>query len=704
MDTSDVYIGYLCRTCMIKLEGSTEPQHKSIFETIDECDELRIADLLSSTIPQILEVQLSDELPKKMCCKCLHQLISVYRFQKLCVQSDHKMREMVSKKWDGLDMSMMEAAIEDEVLPNDTDSYPLSSCQPKCTGENSLLPETETELEGRQQAIESESAQWSTAEHLLKKEQLLDYCENSQGELSEFIKNEPIEDDEGNTEYSDTIHSTTFLKKEFTTEEQKVTAPMAEDEKLLNLLKDWTLESIFPILKQSGVGADELQYLTETDLKKIFPDLKNLGIKAKFRSKLLNLKYNANTLQPPIAQSDIFHIEELQSILEATPIGRDALEYYTHNSTLTPQHQQAIVNCVVDYFILKGHTLQVKDMQSIAECICKRFCGELTATYFYRREKRASGKLYDRYCNVRKKRRLSLTQSYASTVVDSDSFCENVFDEIEDNVSETYKTWLKYNESPLEEVEEKWKRTFAARRKSVLNLSITDMISEWPLYKSSILGPKLIQSDFTTLYNEISASVFVMWEKFIPHIIKLYRDDIKDKASKEILSKIDYKSINTDSRNCIIALLLNAVITPTAKYKFNGKLKKVTINEAMECFILYIKSASILEEEIICMRQRFEQQNVTLQPVIVVVGDSIVNLSDFYIYCDGFKFKLSSFVKCLDVCFQIFHVFNIPYPVYCKGVWNFIQHFFYNIYTSHDEKSSKITGLISHLTALLKDN
>ncbi|XP_067636543.1 zinc finger protein 260-like isoform X1 [Eurosta solidaginis] len=260
MDTGKLYIDYLCRTCMAKLEaftseGSTKPQHQSIFENIEECDELRIADLLSSTIPEIVEVQLSDELPKKICCKCLHQLISVYRFQKLCVQSDHKMREMLSKKWDDLNMSMMEAAIEDEVLPNDTDSYQLSSCPPKCTAQSSLLPETETALEGRQQAIESESAQWTTAEHLLKNEQLLDFCEKpqgefikndpidndeenteysdtiqAQGEVSEFIKNEPIEDDEENTEYSDTIHSTTFVsKEEFTTEEQKVNVPCKEN-------------------------------------------------------------------------------------------------------------------------------------------------------------------------------------------------------------------------------------------------------------------------------------------------------------------------------------------------------------------------------------------------------------------------------------------------------------------------------------------
>ncbi|XP_067636633.1 uncharacterized protein [Eurosta solidaginis] len=138
------------------------------------------------------------------------------------------MREMVSKKWDDLNMSMMEAEIDNKVLPNDTDSYPMSSCQPKCTARNSL-PEIGTALKGRQQAVDSESAQFSTAENLLRNEQLLDYCENSQGELSEFIKNEPIEDDEENTEYTDTIHSTYFVnKEEFTTEEQKVTVPITK--------------------------------------------------------------------------------------------------------------------------------------------------------------------------------------------------------------------------------------------------------------------------------------------------------------------------------------------------------------------------------------------------------------------------------------------------------------------------------------------
>lgn len=124
----------------------------------------------------------------------------------------------------------------------------------------------------------------------------------------------------------------------------------------------------------------------------------------------------------------------------------------------------------------------------------------------------------------------------------------------------------------------------------------------------------------------------------------------------------------------------------------------------MNCFVLRILSTSTLEEEILNMRHRFERQNGTLQPIIVVVGESLIKVTEFYVYCDGLKFKFSSFVKCLDMCFKIFHVLNFQYPIYCKGVWNFIQMFFYKIKTPYYENSPKISGLVSHLNTLLIDN
>jgi hypothetical protein len=46
------------------------------------------------------------------------------------------------------------------------------------------------------------------------------------------------------------------------------------------------------------------------------------------------------------------------------------------------------------------------------------------------------------------------------------------------------------------------------------------------------------------------------------------------------------------------------------------------------------------------------------------------------------------------MCFKIFHVFNVEYPIESNDVWLFIQTFFYNIKTKYD-KSNVIIQQIS---------
>lgn len=49
---------------------------------------------------------------------------------------------------------------------------------------------------------------------------------------------------------------------------------------------------------------------------------------------------------------------------------------------------------------------------------------------------------------------------------------------------------------------------------------------------------------------------------------------------------------------------------------------------------------------------------------------------------------LFSSSKAFDICFKIYHVFNIEYPIESIDVWIFIQTFFYNLYTKYDKTSS----------------
>ncbi|XP_067635454.1 uncharacterized protein [Eurosta solidaginis] len=216
MDTRDQYLDCLCRTCMNEVDvfsygGSAKSQQwQSVFDTIEVCGALQIAELLSSTVPQILEVQLSDELPKKICFKCLHQLIASYRFQQMCVHSDEQIRELVSEKRKDLEMSMMKAAVKMET--NYADSYPMENFNAS-TFRSLPHPSMREPFTVTEQVCKFESVQSNAPYHL---HMMDEFVESSQNDLSSLIKNEPIEDDDPNIGCSDnnTMHSTISVKGE----------------------------------------------------------------------------------------------------------------------------------------------------------------------------------------------------------------------------------------------------------------------------------------------------------------------------------------------------------------------------------------------------------------------------------------------------------------------------------------------------------
>ncbi|XP_017467416.1 PREDICTED: uncharacterized protein LOC108359857, partial [Rhagoletis zephyria] len=304
------------------------------------------------------------------------------------------------------------------------------------------------------------------------------------------------------------------------------------------------------------------------------------------------------------------------------------------------------------------------------------------STYFGRRgnSKRPCDKLYDRYFNNRKGKNLP---SCSNTPRGNDTSTKTDHNpELDEIVSKKFQVWLKYNDSPLEEIVDKWKTTHLYRKIYLKNSlergeTISAFIIEWPLYKHCVLGPQLINCDFDILYPNKGTNLHTKWEDFVPLIYSYYKKSIKDKVSREILIQLENENLAADTRNYIISLLLNAVITPVARYKNNSSFKRVTIQEGMDSFLVHVNSASNLEETLAEIRDRFSQKNNTLQPIIIATGSSINCLDNFFVYLDGTKLKFSSFLAALDLCFKVFQVFDVQYPLYCKGVWLFIQKFFF---------------------------
>lgn len=112
-----------------------------------------------------------------------------------------------------------------------------------------------------------------------------------------------------------------------------------------------------------------------------------------------------------------------------------------------------------------------------------------------------------------------------------------------------------------------------------------------------------------------------------------------------------------DSKACISALLLHAVLKPR---RISRKIKP-TVGDAQEDFILHVKSMNDIEPKIEKVRSEFKENNLKLQPRVLVVGHDLIDLQHFYIYCDNVKYKINSFLKCLDVVIKLTYVFNLKY-------------------------------------------
>ncbi|XP_067613570.1 zinc finger protein 708-like isoform X2 [Eurosta solidaginis] len=204
MDTCYQYFDCLCRTCMNEVNGSPydndakpRKQWQYIFNQIKECGSLRIFELISNTIPQI-EMQLIDELPKKICYKCLQQLQSAYRFQQIL---------NISK--------VVDVAFQGETGTIKVELKPEPSSNTNSTLQNlqhSLLQQTL--LATPEHVDKPEEIQSNAAGHLPNI--VLDDCKNLHGTLSDFIKNEPVEDDPPTIEYNDhnTMLTTIAMKND----------------------------------------------------------------------------------------------------------------------------------------------------------------------------------------------------------------------------------------------------------------------------------------------------------------------------------------------------------------------------------------------------------------------------------------------------------------------------------------------------------
>nr|XP_022906368.1 uncharacterized protein LOC111418141 [Onthophagus taurus] len=326
-----------------------------------------------------------------------------------------------------------------------------------------------------------------------------------------------------------------------------------------------------------------------------------------------------------------------------------------------------------------------------AKLITDLFPSEIQTTYYTprRNKKNPSGKLYDRYNNIKHiTKRLKPTQDNE----DVDNGTTNVYN-VEDEI-EYYTAFLLSNSDPdlWDKVKDYWQRTANYRLKllrSPVN-SLNTILKEWPKYNDS-KGYELINIDFDNIYKGKGSLLLDNFNNFVKLILPIYSRDIRDKLNKEHLEQLQKNTeLSKDSRDYLIILLLHAILQP----RRINRTHKPTILDSQDDFVLHVKTINDVLPKIEAVRANYRDKKIKLQPRIVVVGVDKNKLEDFYVYSDSIRYKFNSFIECLDITIKLIHVFNLEFSQNSRLVWLFLSRYFFGI---SDESITVVDSLVGHL-------
>lgn len=105
----------------------------------------------------------------------------------------------------------------------------------------------------------------------------------------------------------------------------------------------------------------------------------------------------------------------------------------------------------------------------------------------------------------------------------------------------------------------------------------------------------------------------------------------------------------------------------------------------------------VVGESVEVFMDQLENQGRPIQPFIFIVG-SIFRQKEILVYFDSILYKVHSVLRVVEVCYKIFHLFQLEYPFESHIVWLFIQKFFFCFSSKHDKPYHKLSQILSELS------
>ncbi|XP_034952427.1 uncharacterized protein [Chelonus insularis] len=346
-----------------------------------------------------------------------------------------------------------------------------------------------------------------------------------------------------------------------------------------------------------------------------------------------------------------------------------------------------------------------QDYIDLTNQIKKWFPTEDSTTYFRpgipkslsknKKSKKPGGRLYDKIKN-----RKSLFAQLTGTVRRKDQSENTDEDEIEplaEDVAESL-VWLDHNRD-FTLIDHHWKITAKARNDILMksNGNVFDYLKKYPVLKDPNHGFRLVNIDFCELYTTSESKFYEHWECFVTKVFdqtirkkKSYTDDVQ-----ELLNIIDDENTNLYAKRFAEILLLPFAVPPRAGVsKVDKEYWKPTILESQQGFAVHAKDVGdiekIHEDKVTQMRKK----KTTVQPYILGIGNTLKDVNSFMVILDKPLYRFDSPLTALLICFKIFYVWNVGFPLQSKQIWTLLQHGILKFTTDTDENITHVSKLL----------
>ncbi|XP_070525972.1 uncharacterized protein [Cardiocondyla obscurior] len=483
-------------------------------------------------------------------------------------------------------------------------------------------------------------------------------------------------------------------------------------QEIADLLKNLGLEKYIVIFENHQVTIDLLKYMTEDNIKDLIPLIghrviflnywrnkycssnasnssegwskdneSEMSEKETDNSNILtfdkkdNLRVNTFSSNVPNLQT----MSSIRDILKNTAVGELIIKQYESKSELSCSCRSKLCDIIITYLQDNKMKRNNDTIREIANKIVEAFPNEHLKTYYVSPVKKKSapnkkpiparGKLV----NLWRNRDYNIKKYRLQDVDETDNIIESESDNFDHTVRDSLE-WLGKHQAPWETVLIHWNITYDIRRSDLQQCKdkiLSNIFEKWQLFKHP-LGHELIEFDFNKMNLTKQSLNIEIWKQFIEHILEHTAINKKDNTATILIEQ--YNSNSSKDTKVAASLMLLAHLFPSKKIiRHNKQFYKPSIADAKESIIKRIHTCGDVTINQESLKKKAEELNITVQPYILIVGTTLDDIRNHFISIDDVLYSVNFTLEAVDLCFKVFQVFHMNYPIFSEHLWIIIQ-------------------------------